>query len=165
MGDGPNIYLPLFERLENDDRQELAHYRNLATKLQTRVKELEQINTNLESRLEREAKANIGLERSCVHIQNTWRSKCEALSKEIEDQKREIMNEKAKSDKLRETLSRTERELYGILQRKYEYMKGPAGRPGPGPAADKGAAAGAGAEGAKKEGAGEDFFQVSIQFI
>ena len=34
-----------------------------------------------------------------------------------------------KGDRVREHLSRTERELYGILQRKYELLRGPGGRP------------------------------------
>jgi hypothetical protein len=167
-----SIYLPLFERLDNVELQELQHCKQLIEKLQSRVKDLEEINLNLEHRLEGESKANISLERKCVQIQNSWREKTEVLSKEIEEQRRTIANEKAKNEKLRENLSRNERELYGILQRKYEYMKGGPNNPrsgqllssdsnkgGPPGKALQGPSA-AGGVGVNKEGNSEDFYQI-----
>lgn len=115
---------PLFQRNSRDDYTELQKCHNIMNKLQERVNSLESININLESRLEKEAKQNMNLERECILIENSWKLKCESLEKEIEKWKLDSATEKIKNEKLREHLSRTERELYGILQRKYELMRG-----------------------------------------
>jgi hypothetical protein len=70
------------------------------------------------------------VEKECISLERKWRAKCELLEKDTETWKREYESEKQKSEKLREHLSRTERELYSILQRKYELMRsGQGGRP------------------------------------
>ena len=53
------------------------------------------------------------------------------MEKEVEGWKKQFHVEARKNERLREQISRTERELYGILQRKYELIRGPqGGRPG-----------------------------------
>jgi hypothetical protein len=52
--------------------------------------------------------------------------------KSISDWKNEYEILKSKGDRLRGHLSRTERELYGILQRKYELTRGPGRNSGSG---------------------------------
>jgi hypothetical protein len=57
------------------------------------------------------------------------KDKHEVFENQIKTWKREFEAEQLKGDRVREHLSRTERELYGMLQRKYELIKGPGGRP------------------------------------
>ena len=126
---------PLFERLGNVD--ELQHHRQKIDSLQSRVQDLERINLDLEDRLEDSAKQCMGVEKECVAVEKIWNARTEELEKEIATWRRSFDAQKMKTDKLREHLSRTEKELYSILQRKYELMRGP-GRGGPGTGAPGG---------------------------
>ncbi len=119
---------PLFERqVGNDEYNELQQCRNMIDHLQQRIQRLEHINVDLERRLEDQAKETMTLETECIKIERSWKSKCESLENEIHQWKIAHETERGKGTKLREQLSRTEKELYGILQRKYELMRGPAG--------------------------------------
>jgi len=64
------------------------------------------------------------LERESSEKEAEWSSKCSKLQNEIEVLKQDCETERIKNERLREHLSRTERELYSILQRKYELMRG-----------------------------------------
>lgn len=126
MGSGQDS--PLFERqVGNDEYNELQHCRSMIEHLQQRIQRLEHINVDLERRLEDQAKDTMALETECIKIERMWKSKCELLENEILQWKIAHETERGKGTKLREQLSRTEKELYGILQRKYELMRGPAG--------------------------------------
>jgi hypothetical protein len=121
---------PLFERLGNNV-EETQHFRQVIDALQHRVNELERINLDLEYRLEDSAKQCMEVEKECVAVENAWKVKAGELQKEIETWRRNFDSQMLKTDKLREHLSRTEKELYSILQRKYELMRGPGrGLPG-----------------------------------
>ena len=123
---------PLFERMGAVD--ELQKYRQVIDALQSRVQDLERINIDLESRLEDQAKQCMAVERECIAIERTWRDKADGLEEEIKDWKKKNDTQELKTNRLREHLSRTEKELYGILQRKYELMRGPGrGMAGPPP--------------------------------
>ena len=61
-----------------------------------------------------------------------WREKCEFIEKDTMEWRNKYLVEEKKGHKLREQISRTEKELYGILQRKYELMRGPGGTALPG---------------------------------
>lgn len=123
---------PLFERMTAAD--ELQKCRQIIDALQSRVQDLERINMDLESRLEDQAKQCMAVERECTAVGRSWKEKNEVLEKEIEEWKKKNAIQEMKTNKLREHLSRTEKELYGILQRKYELMRGPGrGSLGPGP--------------------------------
>ena len=116
-----------FHRMGVEDQNninELQQCHTLINNIQSRVRYLEDINLNLEYRLEREAKQGVDLERQIVSIDNDWKKKYENLEKDIDKIKHDFNIEKIKNERLREHLSRTERELYGILQRKYELMRG-----------------------------------------
>lgn len=128
-----DAYAPLFQRIGNQDFAELQNCHAIIESLQYRVQCLEDINLNLEHRLEHEAKANIQLERDIITTEKNWKSKCSSLEDEIVVLKKNCEVEKVKNERLREHLSRTERELYSILQRKYEFMRGgaSAGQVGP----------------------------------
>ena len=122
---------PLFERYTNDDFVELQHCRSIIDALQDRIQDLERINVDLEYRLEDQAKQCMLAEKECMTIKREWASKCETLQNEIDHWKNEFALEQSRSARLREQNSRTERELYRILQRKYELMRGNAGRQHP----------------------------------
>lgn len=74
--------------------------------------------------MEDQARQCMSAEKECMAIRREWTSKCELLQNEIDHWKNEYASEQTKSARLREQNSRTERELYRILQRKYELMRG-----------------------------------------
>jgi len=111
--------------------EELLQCRQIVDALQNRVRDLERINLDLEYRLEDSAKQCMATEKECVAVEMKWKDKTKELEKDIDTWKRTCADQQLKTSKLREHLSRTEKELYGILQRKYELMRGP-GRGGPG---------------------------------
>ena len=76
--------------------------------------------------MEEQAKQSMAVEKECLDIELKWKEHSDSLEKDIEKWKKAYELEKTKTEKLREHLSRTERELYGILQRKYELIRGPA---------------------------------------
>lgn len=116
---------PLFDYFVNsEDHVELLHSRQANQELQRRVQELERINDDLEQRLENEAKKNIDIEHECTEIERVWRLKCEVMENKVREWKTKYERQEMKAERLREQISRTERELYGILQRKYEWMRG-----------------------------------------
>ncbi|KAJ1420807.1 hypothetical protein B484DRAFT_127558 [Ochromonadaceae sp. CCMP2298] len=116
---------PLFERqMGNEEFVELQQLKLVIDDLQQRIVKLEKINVDLEGRLEDQAKQSMAVEKECLLIEQKWRGSNDELLKEIENWKVAFQGEKLKGDRLREQVHRTERELYGILQRKYELMRG-----------------------------------------
>jgi hypothetical protein len=67
----------------------------------------------------------MAVEKECMLVEQRWKAKNEELLAEIDKWKASFRQEKLKGDRLREQVHRSERELYGILQRKYELMRGP----------------------------------------
>jgi hypothetical protein len=112
---------PFFARIKTVE--ELQKCKQDVEALQARVNDLERINSDLEHRLEEQAKQSMLVEKECISLERKWRAKCELLEKDTDTWKREYEEEKRKSEKLREHLSRTERELYSIIQRKHELMR------------------------------------------
>lgn len=120
---------PLFERMGTDDYSQLQNSRHQTDALQQRIQDLERVNLDLEYRLEDQAKQCMEIEKECVSIERSWKVKCKIFEDEIASGKKQFEAQKMKSDRVRDHLSRTERELYGILQRKYELIRGPGVRP------------------------------------
>ena len=118
---------PTFERIGADEFERLQDSRQAADTLQQRVHDLERVNLDLEYRLEEQAKQCMDIEKECVSIERSWKAKCTGFENEIASCKLQFDAQKMKSDRVRDHLSRTERELYGILQRKYELIRGPSG--------------------------------------
>jgi len=118
---------PLFERQRMSNQDDYIDLRMLIDGLQLKISRLEKINVDLESRLEEQAKQSMSVEKECLSIEQGWKAKNDELMKEIEACKDSLKAERVKGDRLREHLGRTERELYGMLQRKYEFnfMRGP----------------------------------------
>jgi predicted RNase H-like nuclease (RuvC/YqgF family) len=127
--DIPRHDSPLFERMGTDEYAQLQDARQVTNSLQQRVHDLERINHDLEYRLEDQATQCMEVEKECVSIERIWKAKCEVFENEIKTWKQQFEAQKLKGDRVREHLSRTERELYGMLQRKYELIRGPGGRP------------------------------------
>jgi hypothetical protein len=120
---------PLFERqMSNDEYSEYQQLRTIIDNLHQRISKLEKINTDLEGRLEEQAKQSMAVETDLIQMERAWKQKCEQLSQEIGKWRSEYDTEKVKNSRLRDHLSNTERELYIILQRKHELMRG--GGPG-----------------------------------
>jgi len=116
---------PLFERhVNNDEYEELQQCKVLIDNMQQRLYKLEKINLDLEYRLEDQAKQTMAVESECLKLESRWKEHSEELHKEIDAWKAAYESEQTKGARLREHLSRTEKELYGILQRKYEFMRG-----------------------------------------
>lgn len=126
--DVPSYDSPLFERMGTDEYAQLQDCRQIIDSLQQRVHDLERINLDLEYRLEDQATQCMEVEKECVSIERSWKAKYLLLESEIVNWKQQFEAQKLKGDRVREHLSRTERELYGILQRKYELIRGPGGR-------------------------------------
>lgn len=127
--DVPRNESPLFERMGTDEYAQLQNCRSNTDTLQQRIHDLEQVNLDLEYRLEDQAKQCMEIEKDCVSIERSWKAKCKGFEDEIATCKKQFEAQKMKSDRVRDHLSRTERELYGILQRKYELIRGPGVRP------------------------------------
>lgn len=116
-----------FERTNSDDLAELNACRLMIDSLQQRVNVLEKINLDLETRLERQAIETMDVERQILEANKKLRMQEEKSSREREEWTAKFLHQESKSERLRDHLSRTERELYGILQKKYELMRGPVG--------------------------------------
>ena len=128
--DIPRYDAPMFERIGGDEYAQLQNCRQATDTLQQRVLDLERVNLDLEYRLEDQARQCMDIEKECVSIERTWETKCKGFENEIISCKLQFDAQKMKSDRVRDHLSRTERELYGILQRKYELIRGPGGSGG-----------------------------------
>lgn len=116
--------IPYFERQESDDFMALQDARRVIDVLHHRVRSLENINIDLEYRLEQQAKQTMQAEYECTELDRSWKIKFAEMKKEADDWKKKHDTQALKTENLRAHLSRTERELYGILQRKYQLMRG-----------------------------------------
>ena len=123
--DIPHNDSPLFEKMGTDEYAQLLNARQTTDTLQQRIHDLEKVNLDLEYRLEEQAKQCMEIEKECVSIERSWEARCKDFENEISFRKQQFEAQKMKSDRVRDHLSRTERELYGILQRKYELIRGP----------------------------------------
>jgi hypothetical protein len=117
---------PFFERIGNEEFNELHHCKSIIESQQIRLNRLEKINVDLEYRLEEQAKISMDIEKECISIEGNMKKCIDERDIEIAKAIKAFESEKKKGDRLRVHLSRTEKELYGILQRKYEIMRGPA---------------------------------------
>jgi len=88
-----------------------------------RISDVEAINVDLESRLEAQAREYIDLESDAADSLTHWKAQYNALVEEAANWKRSYEHQELKSQKIREQLLRTERELHGILQKKYDIME------------------------------------------
>jgi hypothetical protein len=106
--------------------------------MKTRMKRLEDMNLDLEYRLQDQGRQCMTAEKECFEIRKEWSQKCQSLELEIKKWKDECHAQQLKTEKMKDHLSRTERELYGILQKKYDFIRnqGPSGGGAPSGAAN-----------------------------
>jgi len=88
-----------------------------------RIADVEAINVDLESRLEAQAREYIDFESEAADSLVHWKAQYGVLVTEGANWKRLHEQLKLKNKKIREQLLRTERELHGILQKKYDIME------------------------------------------
>ena len=81
------------------------------------------------------------------------------MEREIVDWRKKYVVEEKKGDRLREQISRTEKELYSILQKKYELMRGP-GNQSAGPGLGSGLMRGAQSRDSSRQVSYDDIPQV-----
>mmetsp|Transcript_18957 Transcript_18957/g.59553 ORF Transcript_18957/g.59553 Transcript_18957/m.59553 type:complete len:250 (+) Transcript_18957:138-887(+) len=121
-----------FDRLSNSvsgmprDTYDYAELQDCRTHLRlcaARIQELESINVDLEARLEAQANEYVRLETDAAESQARWKAQYEALENECEMWRQSNAQLELKNHKLRDQLLRTERELHGILQKKYDFME------------------------------------------
>jgi chromosome segregation ATPase len=117
-----------FPRQNMDEHAQFQDSRQMTESLQQRLHDLERINLDLESRLEDQVDQRIEVEKECVSLEQAWEGKSELLEQEIVNWKLQYDAQKMKNGRVRENLNRTERELYGVLQRKYDLIRGPGGQ-------------------------------------
>ncbi len=87
---------PFFERIGNDDFNEVQHCKVIIEQQQQRLKRLEKINMDLEYRLEEQAKQSMAVEAECIAIEKKWKEICEKKDAEIETLEKNFENEKKK---------------------------------------------------------------------
>lgn len=87
-----------------------------------RIEELEAINVDLEARLEAQAREYNEFETENAEQHARWTEQQEGLERECESWRERSAQHELKNAKLRDQLLRTERELHGILQKKYDIM-------------------------------------------
>lgn len=88
-----------------------------------RIADVEAINIDLEVRLEVQAREYIELESDAAESLARWKTQYEVLMEEAANWKRLHVQQELKNHKIRDQLLRTERELHGILQKKYDIME------------------------------------------
>eukprot|EP00629_Pelagomonadales_sp_RCC1024_P012844 CAMPEP_0119281510 /NCGR_PEP_ID=MMETSP1329-20130426/24846_1 /TAXON_ID=114041 /ORGANISM="Genus nov. species nov., Strain RCC1024" /LENGTH=188 /DNA_ID=CAMNT_0007282131 /DNA_START=276 /DNA_END=839 /DNA_ORIENTATION=- len=88
-----------------------------------RMADMEIINKDLEARLEAQACEYIELESDAAESLQHWKAQYNALSDECEKWKQLHGQQELRNKKIREQLLRTERELHGILRKKYDIIE------------------------------------------
>ena len=111
---------PLFERLVSDDVQELKSYSRIIQSQNARLAELERVNDDLERRLEIQAKQKMTLESELTAMERQWSMRYSELETERDAWKGAVEAERRRSSGLRDQISRKDRELHRMLQRKYD---------------------------------------------
>jgi hypothetical protein len=109
---------PLFERLVTEEVLELKTYVKLMENQQRRLAELQQIHKDLEGRLEVESTSRQQLEATLEIREREWTSKLRDLVKDRDHWKEVVVVEQTKNSRLREQLSRKEKDIHQMLQRK-----------------------------------------------
>lgn len=88
-----------------------------------RITDVETINVDLEARLEAQAREYIELESDAAELLTHWKTQYKALAEEAGKWKQLHSQQELRNKKIREQLLRTERELHGILQKKYDIIE------------------------------------------
>jgi hypothetical protein len=109
---------PLFERFHTEEATELKTYVRIIESQNRRLLELERVHDELEGRLEVEAHKRMTLERRLEEERRELDKKYNILEKEKETQMKLVVTEKKQNGRLREQLTRKEKEIRRFYQRK-----------------------------------------------
>ncbi|GMI36426.1 hypothetical protein TrRE_jg11946 [Triparma retinervis] len=107
-------------RNSSDDVQELKSYSRIIQSQNARLAELERVNDDLERRLEIQAKQKMTLESELTAMERQWSMRYSELETERDAWKGAVEAERRRSSGLRDQISRKDRELHRMLQRKYD---------------------------------------------
>ncbi|EQC28765.1 hypothetical protein SDRG_13448 [Saprolegnia diclina VS20] len=122
--------VPLFERERRQDSQMVMRLQNelqdtkKALEAQTRRhNDLEYVNEDLERRLEIEARERINMEASRAEDERKWETERARLQEEARMWERKCDEEARRRAVIEERLRRSDKELYRMLQKKYDIEK------------------------------------------
>lgn len=127
MNDDPNILhgsdtnpppTPMFERLVTEEVQELKTYVRIVENQNRRLSELEEVQSDLENRLEIEAIRRQHLEATLETREREWAEKLEHVESDRDHWKALVGVEKAKNSKLIDQVVRKDQDIHRMLQRK-----------------------------------------------
>jgi hypothetical protein len=104
--------------------QELKSYSRIIQSQNARLAELERVNDDLERRLEIQAKQKMTLESELTAMERQWSMRYSELETERDAWKGAVEAERRRSTGLRDQISRKDRELHRMLQRKYDGSRG-----------------------------------------
>lgn len=116
---------PLFQRLDPGtdhftDFQELQRH---AEAYRQRAADFERMNADLEHRLERQGNQRMQLEAALAEAQRGHARAMEDKERELTEQQQRLEQLQVQNHRLRDNLHRTERELVGVLAKKYEIVE------------------------------------------
>ncbi|OQR96453.1 hypothetical protein ACHHYP_15776 [Achlya hypogyna] len=121
---------PLFERERRLDAQQVMRLQNelqdtkKALEAQTRRhNDLEYVNEDLERRLEYEARERINMEAARAEDERRWEAERAKLLEEARNWERKCEEEARRRAVIEERLRRSDKELYRMLQKKYDIEK------------------------------------------
>jgi hypothetical protein len=127
MNDDPNILhgsdavpppTPMFERLVTEEVQELKTYVRIVENQNRRISELEEVQNDLENRLEIEVIRRQHLEATLETREREWAEKLEHVESDRDHWKALVGVEKAKNSKLIDQVVRKDQDIHRMLQRK-----------------------------------------------
>mmetsp|Transcript_11840 Transcript_11840/g.17650 ORF Transcript_11840/g.17650 Transcript_11840/m.17650 type:complete len:180 (+) Transcript_11840:279-818(+) len=113
----------IYERNNRDDTVEVRNCRARIMELESRCHNLEQINADLERRLEKQAQEQLDFDKEFSNCNRSWQEKLNEKNIRIEEWKEKYLSETKLADAAREKLRRTEMELYRILSKKYDIIR------------------------------------------
>jgi hypothetical protein len=109
--------------MSHDDLAELRHCHAQLAEYEARCGDLERINIDLESRLEKQAKDRMEVDREIAEGSHRWERRLAEAAAERDEWRARLEAEQRHSEIVREKLRRTEKELHRILQKKYDIVR------------------------------------------
>ncbi|KAL3816565.1 hypothetical protein ACHAXA_003805 [Cyclostephanos tholiformis] len=115
-----HTFTPLYERIVSEEMQELREYVRIIESQSHCLVDLEQLQVDLESRIEVELVRSRKLERSLAQHERKWRLMFKNLVDEKEHVEKLAREEKAKVDKLMEMVNRLQTEIHALIKSKVQ---------------------------------------------
>lgn len=116
--DSSNHPTPLFERLVTEEVQELKTYIRIVETLNRRLVDMQSLQDDLESRLEKSTKEKLDMESRLVDLNNNWLRKCSNLEGERDTWAKRCGEERGRNERLSDLINRKDKEIQRMIQRK-----------------------------------------------